>query len=190
MMNPEVWKDIHGYEGLYQVSNQGRVRSLDRNVYNVRTRKMKHMKGKVLALCDANKSRVNYQRVSLSKENCVRSLFVHRLVANAFVYRENGKTQVNHIDGNKKNNNAENLEWVTPKENTIHAFSHSLCGHAKPVTCLDDGKTFSSISEAGRYYAFGGNAIGYCCNGKRKTAHKIKFKFSLRKEERQVKSNG
>lgn len=108
----EKWIDITGYEGLYKVSDLGRVKSLPRNTTS----------GRVLR---QNKSRF-YPTVCLSKENRFESVSVHRLVAIHFIQNPDNKPYVNHRDGNKFNNNASNLEWVTPSENKIHAMKNGL----------------------------------------------------------------
>lgn len=113
----EKWKDIVGYEGYYQISNFGRVKSLDRNETNVNgiTRKLKgSLKGTFI-------SNYGYVLVTLSK-NCKNMAYaVHRLVAEAFILHPNYLDEVNHKDRNKKNNFLSNLEWCTSRENTHHA---------------------------------------------------------------------
>lgn len=119
----EVWKDIPGYEGLYQVSNLGRVKSLDRVVQKGETTRRFH--GKIIA---ASNKKNGYLQIKLYK-NGVRQFYgVHRLVAECFVLNPDGKPQVNHIDGDKRNNRADNLEWCTASENQLHAVSHGLHG--------------------------------------------------------------
>ncbi len=110
----EVWKDIIGYEGLYQVSNLGNVKSLFR--YKKVLNNTIHKGYYLISLCKNKKQ--------LPQRN-------HRLVAIAFIPNPENKPQVNHIDGNKLNNNVENLEWCTPKENTQHALLIGL----KKVGC-------------------------------------------------------
>jgi hypothetical protein len=103
-MEKEIWKDVKGYEGLYQVSNLGRIKSIIR-------------KGKILS----NKSH-RYISVIFYKNKLRKNIRVHRLVAGAFIPNPENKPQVNHIDGNKKNNNVNNLEWNTQLENIRHAY--------------------------------------------------------------------
>lgn len=118
----EEWKDIKGYEGYYQVSNTGKVKSLDR--------KVKHPKGgdKIVRgkSCGERYNRVGYPEVVLFKEGEKKYQLIHRLVALTFVPNEENKPEVNHIDGNKINNNAENLEWCTSSENQQHAYRTGL----------------------------------------------------------------
>ena len=107
--NKEIWKDIKGYEGLYQVSNMGRIWSIQ---------KQKYLKPQI---------KHAYENVNLySKNHKMRTERVHRLVALMFCDKSVGCTVVNHINGNKRDNRAENLEWVTVSENTKHAYDNNL----------------------------------------------------------------
>ena len=110
----EEWKPIDGFEGLYEISSYGRVKSF--KVYQ---------SGKILKPSpDLN----GYLRLSLAKEGKNKYVNVHRLVAEAFLPRISGKTCVNHIDGNKANNRLDNLEWCTYSENIKHAIRTGLYG--------------------------------------------------------------
>jgi hypothetical protein len=121
----EIWKNIEGYENVYQVSNYGRVRSLDRETLIVKGSGLEYKcfyKGKFI------KPRIGdrgYLYVNLSTGNR-KSYKVHRLVAKQFLEKIPNKSIVNHIDGNKLNNNASNLEWCTTSENVKHAFDTGL----------------------------------------------------------------
>lgn len=111
----EIWKPVKNYEGLYEVSNLGRIRSLPRPF---------RVNGKLLS---TNKSRTGYIRIGLVSDLGIRSyISIHRLVAIAFIPNDNKLPQVNHIDGDKSNNIPENLEWVTAKDNIIHAHKTGL----------------------------------------------------------------
>ena len=114
----EIWKDIKGYEGLYQVSNRGRVRRIF-FINNVTEKE----KIKVLTPLKHNRG---YLSVSLCKNGKQKMRLIHRLVAQAFIENKFNKKEINHINGNKKDNRVENLEWVTSKENTKHAIENGL----------------------------------------------------------------
>jgi hypothetical protein len=110
----ELWKDIRGYEGLYRVSNYGRIKSLG----NDKKRKEKILTSFI--------NGVGYVLIKLSKEGKQYNHRLHRLVAEAFIDNPLNKPEVNHIDGNKSNNNISNLEWSTRSENVQHSFNHNL----------------------------------------------------------------
>ena len=113
----EIWKDINGYEGYYKISNLGNVKSIDR-FDGVHDRK-----GTIIK---QNLKQNGYLQVGLRMHNKRKWFGVHRLVAIHFIENPENKPQVNHIDGNKKNNTVGNLEWVTPKENQNHATKLGL----------------------------------------------------------------
>ena len=117
----EIWKDIKGYEGLYQVSNFGNVKSLDRYIINKNGDKQ-YFPGKYLNQGISD----NYLKVILSKNNKQRTFRVHILVARTFIPNPENKPEVNHIDGNKSNNRVDNLEWNTRSENELHAYKNGL----------------------------------------------------------------
>lgn len=112
-MSNEIFKDIEGYEGLYQVSNLGNIKSLHCN-------KEKIMKPTIRS------NNYQYYFVGLLKDGKRKYFAVHRLVAMMFIPNPNNYEQVDHLDGNKLNNNVKNLEWVTPKENTNRAWKKGL----------------------------------------------------------------
>ncbi|MEI3530125.1 MAG: NUMOD4 domain-containing protein [Bacilli bacterium] len=129
-MIEEIWKPIVGYEGLYEVSNIGRVKSLERkftykNRYGSITQTIKKEKILNLSIQYPNKN-IKYRRyrVSLSKELKKKDFMVHKLVAQAFIPNSNNYPQINHKDGNPLNNNYLNLEWCTQKYNTIHSYTY------------------------------------------------------------------
>lgn len=110
----EIWKDITGYEGYYQISNLGRVKGLDRIVKN------RFFPSKIMKKSD-NKG---YKMAHLSKDSIGKLFLIHRLVAKAFIPNPNNFPDVNHKDTNKSNNNVNNLEWTTEKSNTQHAIQN------------------------------------------------------------------
>lgn len=113
----EIWKDIEGFEGYYQISNRGNVRSITRHD-GVHERLGQAIK----PVLKFN----GYLQVGLRKHNKRKYVSIHRLVALHFLENPENKTQVNHIDCDKQNNNINNLEWVTPKENQKHAKDSGL----------------------------------------------------------------
>lgn len=117
-LSNEVWKDISGYENIYQISNLGRVKSLKRE--------LKNQHGKSNIIMKQRKNRDGYLRVNLKKDNKMKIVNIHRLVAIHFIENITQLPVVNHIDGDKNNNTANNLIWCTAQENTIHAFKNGL----------------------------------------------------------------
>lgn len=171
----EIWKDIKGYEGLYQVSNLGRVKSLPHG----------RTKGCILRPWN-NKG---YQVVGLweGTPSKMRKLSVHRLVAEAFISNPENKPCINHIDGIRNNNNITNLEWVTYSENNNHAIKFGLrkvfpgAKHkCKKIEQYDlQGNLlaqFNSIVEASKILNIPKCSISRVLNGRLKTTHKFIFK--------------
>jgi len=168
----EEWRDIPGYEGKYQVSNNGNVRSLyHRSKQRIKLLKTTaHHKGyKVISLCPIN--------------GCPRKWYqVHRLVAMAFIPNQNNKPEINHKDGNKHNNSVSNLEWVTYSENTVHGWANGLMkSHGKKVAqfTLDNSflRTIESAAKADRLLHLSPGSISDCCSGKQKTAGGYKWRY-------------
>lgn len=141
----EVWKDIPGYEGAYQVSNFGKVRSLDRISHNG-----KHYKGRVLKPVPDG---VGYQQVFLRKESKTKRFYIHRIVATVFLANPDNKPQVNHLNETQKwNNRVDNLSWATPKENANWGTRNERSNRkrSKPVLCVELGKEYESIHSAAK----------------------------------------
>lgn len=152
----EIWKPVAGYEGIYEVSNMGRVKS----------------RRKIISSVDDGKG---YLRLHLSKNGITKSFRVHRLVAEAFVPNSDVSLKVNHIDGNKKNNRSDNLEWCTQAENVAHAYSNGLSTRNNPrqVKAIDlngNVQYFTSQCDASRKTGVAQQNISLCCKGKIKSA--------------------
>lgn len=135
----EIWKPIPGYENAYQVSNQGRIRSIDRVVPTARG----HRTIKAQLMQPRRNRKTGYFQVKLCKNNCSKTFTVHSLVAAVFLPRPIGTTQVNHLRG-KENNSVQDLEWVTPSRNVQHAYdtqplpkrnSHWVLHEEKNLAC-------------------------------------------------------
>lgn len=169
----EVWKDIPGYEGLYQVSNLGRVKSLERYVFD---RVAKHYQPEQIKKPSNKKSKdgsaKGYLILQLYRDNKAKNCYIHRLVAEAFIPNPENKKTVNHKNGDKHDNRAENLEWTTYKENNNHAYKYGLndANHRQnrkgstPVSQYDEDmnliKTYPSMREAERQTGIDCTAIG------------------------------
>lgn len=124
IMVEEIWKDIKGYEGYYQISNLGNVKSLERTVY--------HSDGRVQVrkerIMSKRESTDGYYIAKLNVDKQSKSIAIHRLIAEAFIPNPNNFPEVNHIDTNRKNNKVENLEWCTRIDNIMHSVK---LGHYK-----------------------------------------------------------
>ena len=176
-MSIEKWKDINGFEGLYQVSNLGNIKGLK--------------SGKILnKRFDSN----GYIIASLSKEGRQKNYLVHRIVALTFIPNPENKPLVNHRDGNKGNNSCNNLEWSTYSENNRHAYDiglkkvsnktiKSLIERKRKEVCQIDictGETINvweSTREASRQLNISQSSISQCCNGIRNTCGGFKWKY-------------
>ena len=137
----EIWKPIEGYEGLYEISNLGRVKALKK--WDVNSRKMQDTSF-VLNPTDNGRG---YKIVGLRKNTVRKNHYVHRLVAKAFLEQEVGKNYVNHIDYDTTNNRVDNLEWCTQKENIRHS-SKNMC-HRKSFTRTNTGERYIYFSHNG-----------------------------------------
>lgn len=144
----EIWKEIAGYEGYFEVSNLGNFRSKNRRV-RYKTQGFRNYPGKSLLTETIVEG---YQRIVLMKEGKRKRFMCHRLVAQEFVPNLENKPFVNHINGIRSDNRAENLEWVTQSENEIHSYSilgNSMRGktYPKKVRCISSGHISNSMSE-------------------------------------------
>ena len=175
----EIWKPVKGYEELYQVSNLGRVKSLERIDCHGQPRKEKILRYGI------NKG---YCYVTLCKNGKHTTFLVHRLVAEAFIPNPNNYPQVNHKDENPSNNCVENLEWCDQKYNSNYGtrnkriFEKTTNGKlSRPVLQYDlEGnfiKEFPSTQEVQRELKIYQTSISACCRGKLKTAYGFKWKY-------------
>ena len=145
-----MWRKIKDYEN-YSISDGGEVRNDNTN-----------------AILKPWVATGGYLNIALCKDGKKRTKRVHRIVAEAYCTREDGYDEVNHIDGNKQNNNASNLEWTTKSKNMLHAYQNGLQkrtakGIVHSVTCLTDGKSFRTVREASEYYGISRSRIHACC---------------------------
>lgn len=161
-MDEETWKDVPGYEGIYEVSTRGQVKTVPGKVTIRRIRgheQVRHWNGRILKQkTDKN----GYKRVTLWRNKCGKDYLVHRLVCLAFIPNPKRLPDVNHKDGNPSNNNLTNLEWITPRGNLIHAFKHRLNKSPDPVVLVDPEtektKYFMSKADASKFL---GKSHGY-----------------------------
>ena len=188
----EIWKDIKDYEGLYQVSNYGNVKSLERYIKN-KNDKMQFYNEIILIPNDSK----GYLKVTLSKNNKQKTFRIHILVAKAFVQNPENKPEVNHKDGNKHNNHATNLEWNTRSENENHAYKNGLAkpsqkqknavakyakeNYSKKVIQYDlNGKfikEWNSMADVWRELGIRASLICRCCKGLRTQTYGYIWKY-------------
>lgn len=170
----EIWKPIKKYEGLYSASNNGRIKSLNYKNKNIE---------KPL---NPTKQSCGYLKVELYKHGKSKVYYVHRLVAETFIQNPNNLPQVNHKDGNKQNNNIDNLEWVTPSQNQIHAVKNGLHApsyfkgkfsseslNSKQVLQYDLEGNFIKLwhcrADVARFYNCNESSVNNCVSGRTKT---------------------
>jgi hypothetical protein len=160
----EVWKDIVGYEGLYEVSSLGNVKSLPKTRRGRAGVKIR-VTGRILRPWKKNK----YDFVGLAKDGVKTEFYVHRLVASSFLGEKHG-LEVNHKDGDRNNNSIENLEWVTHAQNIKHAYDNGLCTafwkgkvihNARKVVTIQDTSIieFPSATHCANYLKVGQHTI-------------------------------
>lgn len=162
----EIWKDIKGYEDLYQVSNLGKIKSLKQMIccWNGHKIIQYEMPEKILS----QRIRSNYYAVGLTKNKKQKTYSVHRLVAQAFIPNPENKKCINHKDENKLNNKVENLEWCDIAYNNAYGTrTKKTCKH---VHCIETGLIYESTVEAQKHTGINRVYITNVCNKKHKTA--------------------
>ena len=180
----EEWRDIKGYEGLYQISNLGRIKSFDK-VIAQKNNSTAIKKGRILK---PSTSHSGYYQIVLSKQSIRKSYKVHRLIWLAFYGSIPEGYEVNHINEIKTDNRLSNLNLMTHKENCNWGTGIERCHNqlingkcSKSVLQFDLNdnfiKEYSSINQAKRETGFNSSDISSCCKGKRKTAHGFKWKY-------------
>lgn len=166
----ELWKDITGYEGWYQVSNLGRVRSLDRYVNGNKINcDFQLMKGKILK---GTKDKLGYYRVILRRNVTYKAMLVHRLVAEAFIPNPENLPYINHKDENPGNNIVDNLEWCTPQYNVVYGSGVERAAKHKWRKVIQYDKEgneiarWDSLKAAAASIGRAQQNISRCCRGK------------------------
>lgn len=184
-MIDDFWRDVPGYEDLYQVSRDGQVKSLGRLSYR-KDGRFNRYKEKILKQAKHGKG---YLSVNLTKDGKSRNWFVHRLVAIAFIPNPKCLPQVNHINENKADNRACNLEWVSCTENANHGTGKVRCGkaHEFPVVMImpDGSETeFSSATAAANTLGIVSQGIQNCCAGRESSYKGYRWRYKNRHRAR------
>lgn len=175
----EVWKDIPGYEELYEINNIGKIKTKERTFVD----KMGRNYLKKSILCNSNDDGKGYLQIVLTKNGKRKSFKIHKLVAKTFIPNPNNLPQVNHKDENKENNNVDNLEWCTRKYNINYGTRNYRCTRHRLRKInqynLDNIfiKKYNSLKEAGEQTNIKYQNISSCCRNKSKTAGGYIWKY-------------
>lgn len=181
MEEKEIWKDVPGYEGIYQASTLGRIRSIDRlfyrNGFEVKVR------GRMMKQSGNRGHGVGYNIVSLWKDGERKQGYVHRLVASTFIPNPSGLTCINHKDRDIKNNRVSNLEWCTQQYNVTYMDAHIKRGKNQRKAVLvfnKDGSLFGEFpccEEAGKALGLRTETLQRYMAGKHKNRDGMTFQY-------------
>lgn len=178
----EIWKDIEGYEGLYQVSNLGRIKSLGNGGKG-------RYYGRIVIMSQCT-DKDGYKVLGLTKNGIRKNFRVHRLIADAFIPNPDNLPEVNHKDEDKTNNRIDNLEWCDTKYNVNYGTRSQRMGKAqlnrfdcsKPINQYDLNdnliKTWPSYAQIKRELGYDRSFIGKCCRGRYKKAYGYKWQYA------------
>ena len=186
LMPKTIWKPVKDYEGFYEVSNTGRVRSVKRKI-NVSNKRVGDFLTSYGGIDLKTQDSHGYRRVELNKDGKPKKFMVHRLVAMAFIDNPNNLPQVNHKDEDKTNNCVSNLEWCDVKYNSCYGTRLEKLSkkNGKEVIQMKDGKEikrFHAIAEAERITGISHSIIWRVCNGKGMSAGGYQWKYATSEE--------
>ena len=178
----EIWKDIKGYEGLYQISNLGRIKSLPRSKrnFNINTKQLDTITIPE-KIRKPQLTKYGYYRIGLTKNHKQTYYSVHRLVAEAFILNPDNLTQINHKDEVKTNNEVDNLEWCDAKYNANYGTRSKRTGkkQMKSIMCIETKTVYRSLVEASKQTGLSAGNISSVCNNRKwyKTAGGYHWKY-------------
>lgn len=184
----EIWKDVVGYEGFYQVSNLGNVKSIERIVWNKANKSYSKLRGVLLKKDNMNN---HYFQVRLSKDGKSKHKLVHRLVAITFLNKKEGLNLINHKDENKLNNRVENLEWCNHSYNINYGERNNKVAKSNSISVIricnnGDIIKYKSALDAEKY-GFSKFGISQCCNNRIKKHRGYSWEFEFKKVKKPTK---
>lgn len=168
----EIWKDIPGYEGIYQASTFGRIRSIP---HLIKANKDGGTRYTNLYVKNPTVGWHGYSYIGTSKNGECKTELLHRLIAKTFLPNPNNLPAVNHKDGNKQNNYIENLEWCTDSENQMHTSINGLFKKTKKVKCVETGAVYRNSCDAEKQTGVSSRTIRNVCAGIGNTAGGYKW---------------
>ncbi len=167
----EKWKEVYGYDALYEISNLGRIRTKHHGKEGYK---------KEYRYLEPIDNGNGYLRVNLRSNHRQRTAYIHKLVAQAFVDNPNGYSEINHIDEDKSNNNADNLEWCSHLYNCQYGTKNIRASEKrkKKIECVELGIIFDSLNDAANYFDVGVSAIGNCLKGRSKSCAGYTWRYA------------